>query len=326
MSGRLLRVGLVGAGRWAGVHRDALRSVAAEGDAVQLAAVAVSSEASAERVREAWAVAAFADVDAMLDQDLDAVIVASPNYLHADHGVAALEAGCHVLVEKPMAITLEGCDALLDAAERNGRVLAVGQEMRVFTLFERIREIIDEGAIGAPLHLDLRLFRRPYRGGSGGWKSDPAKLGSSVLEEPIHYLDLARWYFEGHHGEPARLRARAVSRRGRAALHENLDVQLAWPGGALASVTRSIAGWGHRVALDLVGEDGAVRARWEGDLDTDPEPRVSLALHRGDLRDAALAERIDVPGGRDGRAAVALSLAVDASLARNGEVDLAKRA
>lgn len=350
----MIRVGLIGAGRWAGVHRDALRTLdeagGVAGERVELAAVAVASESSAERVRDEWEVPAHTDLAAFLGEELDAAIVASPNYLHAEHGARALDAGLHVLVEKPMAIDLAGCDRLLAAAERADRVLAIGLEMRVFTLFERVRELLDDGAIGAPLHADLRLFRRPYRGGSGGWKSDPAKLGSSVLEEPIHYLDLARWYFAPSAGEPVELEAWANSRAGQEGLHENLDVRLGFAGGERASVTRTIAGWGHHVALDLVGETGALRARWEGAMDTDPDPAVSLTLHRGDGRDAAEAERIDVPArtghawdvprqtraflravrgegevpadGRDGRAAVALSLTVERSLEVGDAVEL----
>jgi myo-inositol 2-dehydrogenase/D-chiro-inositol 1-dehydrogenase len=329
-----LRVGLVGAGRWAEVHRDALGSVGAE-----LVGVAVASEASAERVRRGWGVRATTELAELLRWPLEAVVIASPNYLHADHGEAALRAGKHVLIEKPMAITLEGCDRLLAAATRADRVLAVGLEMRVFTLFAAVRRLIDEGRIGRPLHLKLDLWRRPYRSGSGGWKSDPAKLGSSVLEEPIHYLDLARWYL----GDPERLQAWATSRAGREGLAENLDVRLEFAGGARALVTRSIAAYGHRVTMMLVGERGALRAGWSGAMDVDRKPEVELTVHDDDgtervavpresghafdvpLQTAAFVAAIErgqpVPAnGEDGRASVALSLAVGDSLAGGSAV------
>lgn len=326
MSG--LRIGLVGAGRWAGVHRHALREVGAE-----LAGVVVASEASAQRVRDDWKIPATTDMSEFLSWQLEAVVVASPNHLHADHGEAALQAGKHLLVEKPMAITLAGCDRLIAAAAATQKVLAVGFEMRVFTLFARIGELLDEGRIGRPLHLKLDLWRRPYRSGAGGWKTDPAKLGSTVLEEPIHYLDLARWYL----GEPLRLQAWANSRPGREALFENLDIRLEFGGGAQALVTRSIAAFGHRVTLALVGERGAISALWSGTMDVDPQPMVSLTLHTDSGTEAIRIGRetghaFDVPKqmrafleaiekgtkvpatGEDGRAAVALSLAVEASL------------
>lgn len=341
---RPLRVGLVGAGRWAEVHRDALASVGA-----QLSAVLVSSRSSAERVRRDWGVPATTEWDTFLgpgsDGPFDAAIIASPNYLHKEHAINCLKAGRHVLIEKPMALDVAGCDAIIAAAKDADRVVAIGLEMRLFKLFERVRTLIDEGAVGTPLHLRLDLWRRPYRAGAGGWKSDPSKVGSSILEEPIHYLDLARWYLAPTHGEPSSLQAWATSRPEAPASWENLDVSLAF-GDARALVTRSIAAWGHQVSLQLVGDAGALSASWSGSMDLDPQPRQRLTLMRGHGRDAPL-EELQVPASghafdlprqtaafidaidngtapaataRDGRAAVALCLAVERSLLQNGPV------
>ncbi len=321
-----LRVGLIGGGRWAEVHRQALERLG-----VGVAGVLVRSVETAERLRSAWQVATTTELDAFLASGLDAVIVASPNYLHAEHAAAALDAGLHVLVEKPMAIDLAGCDRVLAAAERSGRVLAVGHEMRVFGWLEALRD--EASGLGRPVHLDLRLFRRPYRSGASGWKQDPAKLGSSVLEEPIHYLDLARWLL----GEVREVQAWATSRPGREGLHENLDVRLRFDDGAEALVTRTIAGFEHHVACDLVAEGGAARARWDGRQDTDEAPSVALTVQDGEgVREVAVPQHsghaFDVPrqteaflraivdgtpaaaDGRDGRTAVALCLAVERSL------------
>ncbi len=333
-----LKFGLIGGGRWAGVHRDALATVGAD-----LVAVTVRSDDSRDRLADEWNVWATTDLDAMLARDLDAVIVASPNYLHAEHTVAALDAGKHVLVEKPMATTTEDCDRMLAAAERADRVLAVGLEMRVFTLFAEVKRRIDAGDVGTPRHLKLDLWRRPYRAGAGGWKSDPAKLGSAILEEPIHYLDLARWYFAAV-SEPQTLHAWANSRPGRDYLRENLDVRLGFADGAEALVTRSIAAFEHHVALKLVGDDGALWATWDGKMDLDPDPRAALTLHsRSGTTSVEVIQKTghayDVPkqtqafvdaivrgtrpaaDGDDGRASVALCLAVERSL-EEGKITL----
>ncbi len=337
-----MKVGLIGAGRWAEVHKQALEEVGAT-----LAGVAVSSPASKERVEAEWGVPATTDLDAFLGWDTEAVIVVSPNYLHAEHAVAALNAGKHVLVEKPMATTLEDCDRMLAAAERAGKVLAVGLEMRVFTLFAKVKELIGAGAVGRPLHLKLDLWRRPYRAGAGGWKTDPDKLGSAILEEPIHYLDLARWYFEGV-GEPTALQAWSNSRDGREMLNESLDVRLEFPQ-ASALVTRSIAAYGHHIDLKLVGETGALHAAWCGSMDLDRSPHVALTLHskeqgaeetRGVDVPRSTGHAFDVPKqtaafldaifsgtpppatGEDGRASVALSLSAEVSLRRGEKVEV----
>jgi myo-inositol 2-dehydrogenase / D-chiro-inositol 1-dehydrogenase len=277
----LLRVGLIGAGRWAAVHRDALPRGGAT-----LVAVATGTEASAERVRREWGVLATSDVGAFLGEALDAVIIASPNAFHASHARAVLASGRHVLVEKPMATTVREARDIADAASCHPElVVAVGHEMRVFTLFERIKRLLDGGSIGRPVHLALSLWRRPYRTGAGGWKSDPTLLGSTILEEPIHYLDLARWYL----GTPTTVAAWATSRPGREALWEQLDVRLEFASGAAAILTRSIAAYGHAVDLKLVGTRGALHAWWRGSMDLDPEPEVGLIVH-----DDVMTRRVDV--------------------------------
>ena len=329
-----VRIGLVGAGRWAEVHRRALA-----GSGAQLAGVLVRSAETRERVVADWRVEVTTEADTFFSWDFDAAIIASPNYLHAEHAVAALKAGKHVLIEKPMATTLADCDRILAAARAAGKVVAVGLEMRVFTLFERVKKLIDAGEIGAPLHLKLDLSRRPYRSGAGGWKTDPQKLGSPVLEEPIHYLDLARWYL----GDPRELQAWANSRPGRESLWENLDVRLEFPGGARALITRSIAAYQHHLDLILIGENGALRATWDGLMDADPEPEVALTLHNdrgttpleisrhtGHAHDVPRQTRAflaairqgtqPIVSARDGRVAVALCLAVEESLRSGSRV------
>ena len=329
-----LRIGLIGGGRWGAVHRNALRSVGAE-----LSAVLVSTEESANRITREWGVSATTNLESFLDQPSDAVIVASPNYLHAQQALAALTAGRHVLIEKPMALSSEECAAVVEAGRRKGKVVAVGHEMRVFTLFEQVKRILERGDLGAPVHLKLDLWRRPYRSGAGGWKTDPAKLGSTILEEPIHYLDLARWYL----GPVRELQAWGKSRGGREALWENLDVRLEHASGARSWVTRSIAAYGHQVTLMLVGEAGALRASWRGKMDMDTEPVVSLSLHgAGGTEEVPLVRKtghaFDVPrqtraflaaiagegtpsaSGEDGCAAVELCLAVQESLEEGSSV------
>ena len=333
------RVGLIGAGRWAEMHLHALRRIG-----TKVARVLVASEASAKRVQREWGVPSHLSLDAFLDGPLDAVIIASPNHLHAEQAIAALRRGLHVLVEKPMALNVDDAERMLREAETAGRVLAVGHEIRTFAWAEAVAKLLHDGTLGTPRHLALSLWRRPYRAGASGWKTDPAKLGSSILEEPIHYLDLARWWL----GEPRALQAFATSRAGHEGRYENLDVRL-WSNGAQASVTRSIAAWGHRVEVSLVGDDGSFRACWSGAMDADPSPRVEAWLRLNDNRaedrgappeplelraetghahdlprqaraflDAIQGRGAPLADGRDGLEAVRLCLAVQRSL-REGE-------
>ena len=275
MSDAPLRIGLVGAGRWAAAHRDTFAAADAE-----LVAVATGTEASAARVRSDWGVPATTDLDELLATDVEAVVIASPNDLHAGQALRALDAGKHVLVEKPMAITGDDARRVAAAARASRQVVAVGHEMRVFTLVARVKALIDAGRLGQPLHLKLDLWRRPHRPGAGGWKGDPARIGSTVLEEPVHYLDLARWYL----GEPTEVLAWSSSRPAHPGWFENLDVRLAFSaagdgGDRWALVTSSIAATGHAVDLKLVGSDASLHGAWRGAMDVDPAPEVRLVLH-----------------------------------------------
>ncbi|MBA2450671.1 MAG: Gfo/Idh/MocA family oxidoreductase [Chloroflexi bacterium] len=109
---------------------------------------------------------------------LDVVDVVTPN---ADLGaitLAAIERGLHVLVEKPLATTVAACDAIVDAARRSGRVVAVGHELRLSPLWGRVAAEIMAGRIGRPLSCTIHLWRRSFRPGAGGWRHDPARVGN----------------------------------------------------------------------------------------------------------------------------------------------------
>lgn len=116
------------------------------------------------KVYESW--------EAMLaDPALDAVSVCSANHTHAEITIAALEAGKHVLCEKPMAITLEQCEAMVSAARKSGKFLMIGHNQRLAKAHARARKLIEEGAIG-----DIITFRTTFgHGGPETWSVDPGK-------------------------------------------------------------------------------------------------------------------------------------------------------
>src|ERR671910_2817962 len=116
-----MRFGLIGFGAWGKFHADAIRKA----PGAELAAIACASEASAAAAREKYPDAAIhRDWRALVsDRSLDAIDIVLPNKLHADVAVAALEAGKHVLLEKPMASTIADCDRIIETVRRSRRVL-----------------------------------------------------------------------------------------------------------------------------------------------------------------------------------------------------------
>src|SRR5205085_7236913 len=190
-----------------------------------------------------------------------------PSHLHHPVATDVLKSGRHLLLEKPMALTLAECDDLLRLAKGRDRVLAVGHELRLSSLWGKVKELIDAGAIGTPLYALIELWRRPYRLGSGGWRYDTRRVGNWALEEPIHFFDLARWYFAAA-GDPVSVFATANARRpDHPELHDNFSAVVGFPDGAYAVVSQTLAGWEHHQAVKLTGTTGALWAAWSGATD-----------------------------------------------------------
>lgn len=273
----MMRIGLIGYGAWGRCHARAL----AEQAGVRLAAILCHGEASAAAARADHPDAVVVrDQAAFFVLALDAVDIVSPNHTHAEYAVRALEAGCHVMVEKPLANSLADCDRVIAAA--GDRLICVNHELRVSTQWGGIGEAIASGAIGVPMAATYSLFRRPFRPGADGWRHDAARVGSWVLEEPVHFFDLLQWYFAGH-GDPVSLRADASA--GQGGLLSNLTATVRYASGAFFTVTQMLGGFEHHCALDIVGSAGALRSWWSGADARITTPVAGMAM----LRDGAMA-------------------------------------
>jgi myo-inositol 2-dehydrogenase/D-chiro-inositol 1-dehydrogenase len=279
MSGTPVRFGLVGYGAWGKFHAQSI----AQTQGARLAAVVASSEKSREEARQQHPGAkVFADHRSMLaEAELDAVDVVTPSHTHFEICSAALNAGKHVLLEKPMALTVADCRAMAGLAAAKKRVLAIGHELRLSSQWGEVKRVIARGVIGTPQYALVELSRKPYRTGAGGWRYDAARVGSWVLEEPIHFFDLARWYL-AEHGEPESVFAAANSRdASRPELHDNFSAIMRYSSGAYAVVTQTLAAFEHHQTVKVAGTKGAVWAAWSGALDRTLEPAFSLRVFDG---------------------------------------------
>ncbi|MFM8890999.1 MAG: Gfo/Idh/MocA family protein, partial [Planctomycetia bacterium] len=204
-----VRFALAGYGAWGRWHATAI----ADDPDAELVAVAAPSEASrATAAKDHPGARIFADpLEMIATVGCDVVDIVTPSHTHRGLAEAALEAGRFVLLEKPMATTLDDCRAIARAAEAAGGRLAIGHELRLSSQWGEIRRLIDRGAIGRPQYVLVELSRKPYRLGAEGWRYDPLRVGSWVLEEPIHFFDLARWYLAAS-GDPVELVAYGNSR------------------------------------------------------------------------------------------------------------------
>jgi len=137
--------------------------------------------------------------------------ISESSYTHREIALTAMQNKKHLLLEKPVAITLDDCKAIVAGAQQHGVHLAFGHELRLSSQCGRIKEIIDAGTIGDPQNVPVELSRKTDRLRASGWRYDQSRVGSWLLEEPIHFFDLARWYFESS-GDPVELHAYTNSR------------------------------------------------------------------------------------------------------------------
>jgi myo-inositol 2-dehydrogenase / D-chiro-inositol 1-dehydrogenase len=339
-----VRFALVGYGAWGRHHAAAIRQT----DGAELVGIACGGERTAAARQDHPDVPVVLDYRALLDRpDVDAADVVVPNDRHVEVATAALARGKDVLLEKPMAPTVEGCDRLLAAARHSGRVLSIGHEFRLSTQWGTIRRLLDAGELGRPLYTLVSLFRFPYRPGSGEWRYDPARVGSWILEEPVHFFDLILWYFEGL-GDPTSVLAVGNSkpRPGPAAqMADDFSAVVRFPGGAYAVVTQTLAGFEHHQVVEVVGSEGSARAWWSGTMDRTRQPAFDLRVKRrgweapepfvlrasGELFEleeevrqtvAAFRDRRSLVSGEEARKRIVVCLEAERSLQEGREIPL----
>jgi len=284
-----VRFALAGFGAWGKCHA---RSIA-ENPEANLVAISAPSEGSREEAGRLYPEARiFSDSLEMIAQvDFDIIDIVTPSHTHREIALSAMAEGRHVLLEKPMAITLDDCKAIVASAQQHGVHLAVGHELRLSSQWGEIKNIIQRGTIGEPQYVLVELSRKPYRTGASGWRYDPGRVGSWVLEEPIHFFDLARWYLESS-GDPVELYAYGNSRDPqRPTLFDNFSAMFKYPNGSYAVVSQTLAAFEHHQTVKVSGTKGALWAGWSGALDRTLEPEYFLKVFDGEHLEHAKIEK-----------------------------------
>ncbi len=157
----------------------------------------LSREKFQERFPEAFVTDDYREL--LAREDIQAVFVCSPDFLHEEHAVAALEAGKDVYLEKPMAITIDGCDRILRTAYAKKRKLYLGHNMRHMELVIRMKKLIDEGGIG-----EVKVGWCRHFVGYGGdaffkdWHAERRKSTSLLLQKAAHDIDVLHWLCKGY--------------------------------------------------------------------------------------------------------------------------------
>ena len=224
------KIAVIGAGAIGKTHIQVLQRC----QSAALAAIVDPSDA-ARALAQSAGVPWFADYVQMLESGKpDGVIVATPNATHADVGVACMALGIPVLIEKPVADTLEAAARLADASARTGVPMLVGHHRRHNPILRRARKILDSGVLGKPVSATVMgTFLKPDAYFDMAWRRESG--GGPVLINMIHDIDVMRFLF----GEIATVQAASSNAIRGFGVEDTAAVVLRFRNGALGTITVS---------------------------------------------------------------------------------------
>jgi predicted dehydrogenase len=307
MSGTI-NFAILGAGVSARFHRRAIEASADLG--ARLVAVGHYDPARYDDIGSSFGVPCVSLGELLTDRTVDVVCLCTPSGQHAEQAIAAAEAGKHLLVDKPMALSLADADAMIAACERAGVKLGIHYQRRAMPLFQQVRRAIASGALG---ELTLGLVTMPYYRSQAyydqaAWRGTWSLDGGGVLmNQGIHIVDLLVWFL----GDPVDVQARGGPLRREIEVEDTLVATLRFENGSLATITATttaVPGFPHRI--EIYGTEGGIQIeaeavkRWR-DADGDGQPPAELKQeaaggHEALVRDFILALREDRPPAADG--------------------------
>ncbi|MDF2959642.1 MAG: oxidoreductase [Paenibacillus sp.] len=257
----MLKVAVIGAGAISAAHIEAYLKFP---DRCQIVAVADIYEDKAQARISKYNLNArsAADYKDLLQEDIDLVSVCTPPYTHASISVDFLRSGKHVLVEKPMASSLQECDEMNSAARESGKILSVVAQNRFKTPMMKLKSVLESGLMGPIVHAQVDSFW--WRGHCyydlwwrGTWEKEG---GGCTLNHAVHHIDAFLWMM----GRPSELQAFMSNTS-----HDNAEVEdlsiamLRFPTGALAQITSSVVHHGEEQQLIFQGKEARVSAPWK---------------------------------------------------------------
>ncbi|MFL5529004.1 MAG: Gfo/Idh/MocA family protein [Gemmatimonadaceae bacterium] len=344
-SEKTFRVALVGCGRISKNHFEAIEKV----DGLDLCAVCDADAARAEQAGTQWGVPWFTSYEKMLkDAKADVVTIATPSGLHAEQGVAAAHAGKHVVMEKPMAISLTGADALVHACDKAGVNLFVVKQNRLNPPVQLLKRAVDRNRFGRVYMASCKVHwarpqeyydQAPWR---GTWEFD----GGAFMNQASHYVDLIQWLM----GPVESVMAKTATLARRIETEDSGVAILKFRSGALGSIEVTMLAYPRNLegSITILGEKGSAKiggtavnkielwqfAEYDDDdklvetADTTP-PNVYGLGHQGYYRNVLAVLKGEAKAdidGRAGRKSLELILGIYESAKTGREVPLPLRA
>jgi UDP-N-acetyl-2-amino-2-deoxyglucuronate dehydrogenase len=250
-----VKVGILGGGNISDTHARAARAI----PGVEIAAVYGANREKAQRLADLYGGTRYDDLDAFLDhRPLDIVAIGSPSGLHAEQAIAAIRRGLHVLSEKPLDVTTQKVDSVIEAADRAGVKVGVFFQDRLKPDIAEVKSLIVSGQLGTPIFASgrVRWFRPPEYYTTSKWRGSwTLDGGGALMNQAVHTVDLLQWLF----GPVKQVAARTGTLLHKIQVEDTAAAVLEFENGALGIIeatTSSYPGYARR--LDVSGSEGTL--------------------------------------------------------------------
>jgi len=279
-------VGFIGGGNITETHIRAALAV----PNMRLAAVYGSNAQKVSDLVEKYGGTAFHDFERFLGhRPMELVIIGSPSGLHAKQGIAAAKHGFHVLTEKPIDVSTERADALIDAADRAGVKLGVIVQDRLKPDILRLKDWIDSGKLGRPILVEaaVKWYRPPDYYSNSKWRGTREfDGGGALINQGIHTVDLLRYLL----GEVTRVQAVTATALHDIEAEDTCVATLEFANGAVGVLHATTAAYpGYPRRVEITGTEGTVRLETDriGGLDLRNAPAAEDQLEPADQNASA---------------------------------------
>jgi UDP-N-acetyl-2-amino-2-deoxyglucuronate dehydrogenase len=251
-----IRFAIIGCGRIAQRHAEHINRKGI------LTAVCDIDKGKADQLANEYKAIPFYNIEELLKSDtgLDVISICTPNGLHAGHSIKALKAGFHVLCEKPMALKVEDCEKMIEAAESAGKRLFIIKQNRYNPPVVAVKKALEEGRLGKIYSIQLNCFwNRGLAYYANSWKGTRELDGGTLFTQFSHFIDLLYWMI----GDIAEVRSMMQNfAHGDAIEFEDTGVVLLkFVNGALGSINYTVNSYGKNMegSLTIFGEKGTVK-------------------------------------------------------------------
>jgi len=294
----VVHIGIIGGGNISETHARAAREI----EGVEIAAIHGRNHDKLARLGQLYGGTVHEDFESFLDhRPMTMVAIGSPSGLHAEQGIAAARHGLHVLVEKPIDISTERADRLIDECERAGVKLGVFFQDRVAPDLIQLKDLIEADRLGKPILASARVkwYRPPEYYGQSGWRGTRAMDGGGALiNQGVHTVDLLLWLM----GNVTRVQSKAITALHRIEVEDTIVATIEFSNGAVGTLEAATSVYpGYPRRLELTGSEGTIIVEHDRIISADlREPLDNFAeMEAGDFNPAATSPIVsDVRGHR----------------------------